>query len=173
MKKLLFLFSLLCILVSCTDTETTENTEDYSLIHVNDSLPTFSVETSDGTVYSDLSLRGSVAVIVFFNTGCSDCRQELPQIESFYEKYRNNPQVKLIAISREENAEDIAAYWNSAGFSFPYSAQTDRTVYSWFASQNIPRIYITDPEGRVRFLFSDTNMPDESVLSDAVKSCLP
>jgi thiol-disulfide isomerase/thioredoxin len=173
MKKLLFLFSLLCILVSCTDTETTENTEDYSLIHVNDSLPTFSVETSDGTVYSDLSLRGSVAVIVFFNTNCPDCRQELPVINDVYGIYRNNQQVNFIAISRAQNTEDVAAYWMKQNFQIPYSAQSDQTVYHLFAIQDIPRIYITDRTGRVRFVSSDADMPDETILSNTIRSYLP
>ena len=55
----------------------------------------------------------------------------------------------MVAISREEGAESVAAYWKEHALEIPWSAQTDRSVYSLFASSVIPRIYFCTAEGIV------------------------
>jgi hypothetical protein len=42
-----------------------------------------------------------------------------------------------------------------------------------FATQGIPRIYIADTSGKIRFVSSDTDMPDAATLVDAIKQYLP
>lgn len=168
-----FLMSMSTLFTSCTETEITQTGDDYSIVHLGDSLPSFSVTASDGSVYSNRSLRGTVSIIIFFNTFCSDCRQELPQVNQLYQIYQHTPLVRLIAVSREETASDISSYWATHGLVIPYSPQSDRSVYSLFASQGIPRIYITDRQGYVRFLSSDTKMPDTIELSSHIHNLLP
>ena len=56
----LFLYVLI-ILASCV----TENEPDNTGISVGDKLPHFSVTLDDGTIVSDASLKGKVAVIEF------------------------------------------------------------------------------------------------------------
>lgn len=173
-KKLWLLGMGFCLAVSCTHTETTDTTtaEEGSLIQVGGSLPAFSVTTDDGTVMSNVSLKGYVTVLVFFHTGCGDCQKELPQVDSLYRAFRENPKFRLLGISREETAQEVAAYWTSAGLIFPYAAQSDRTVYHLFAREGIPRIYISDTGGQVRFLSSDIDMPDVNTLSTVVNGLL-
>ncbi len=173
MKKLLFTIMSFVALVSCSESDVTHTSgEDYSVIHTGSSIPVFSVTASDGTVYTDQSLRGTVSVIVFFNTECNDCRKELPQINTAYKEFRYNKLVRFIAISRAQDADDVAVYWTKQGFDIPYSAQSDRSVYSMFATQGIPRIYIADTSGKIRFVSSDTDMPDAATLVNIIKQYL-
>ena len=172
-RKWLLFCLLLTLFGSCSDSEHVRSAGENSLIQVGDTLPAFSVTASDGSQYSNLSLKGYASVIVFFNTDCSDCRQELPQIEKAYKSFQDNPDVKWLAISREESSEAVSSYWATASLDLPYSAQQDRKVYNLFASQDIPRIYIADRHGRVHFISSDVGMPDENTLSEAVRACLP
>jgi peroxiredoxin len=174
MKNVLLIILSFIVCISCSESDVVHTSgEDYSVIHTGNSLPAFSVTASDGTVYTDRSLRGTVAVIVFFNTDCSDCRKELPQINTAYKALLNNKLVRFIAISRAQIAADVAAYWSKEELGIPYSAQSDRSVYSMFATQGIPRIYIADPSGNIRFVSSDTDMPDAATLIGAIKQYLP
>ncbi len=50
----------------------------------------------------------------------------------------------FVCISREEGEASVKAYWEENGFTMPYSAQTDRSVYNLFASSGIPRRYEAD-----------------------------
>ncbi len=114
-------------------------------------LPVFSVGLLDGTVVATDSLYGHPSVIVFFNTGCLDCRKELPVLQQLYEEFGRR--IRFLCISREEAAEKVAAYWCEHGLTLPVSAQADRAVYSLFACRTIPRIYISDAAGRVTKVF--------------------
>lgn len=62
----------------------------------------------------------------------------------------------------------MAAYWKEQGFTLPYSAQEDRTVYELFAQTGVPRIYIVDEEGIIRSLFTDQMLPEWEELVKAL-----
>ena len=108
MKKLInsVFFIALCscmAMVSCISDGDDSDTGSIELV-AGDKLPVFSVTMNDGRVVTHESLRGKVSFIVFFNTGCKDCRRELPVIQQIYE---HHPHMPLIAISRAEDAASV------------------------------------------------------------------
>lgn len=137
-----------------------------------DELPQFTVQLDNGTTVSTSSLRGKIAVIEFFNTGCRDCREGLPAINQLYEAYQENPKVVIFAISREENSESIEEFWKNNNFSLPYSPQPDRTVYNLFATTGIPRTYIADETGKIIAAFGDYDIPGFSDLNNKIEKLL-
>ena len=154
-------FVFLCALFSLTavtgcsmsdddDEETTER------VRVGDRIPLFTVSTvnSDGTegMFTTAQLTGET-VIVLFNTSCSDCQRDLPLLNDYYLQHRDDKGFQMVAISREEGAESVAAYWAANGLVMPYSAQPDRRIYSLFASSIIPRIYFCGANGIVTHVF--------------------
>lgn len=133
-------------------------------LSVGDSLPQFSVVMNDSEVITTNSLKGKIAVIVFFNTGCSDCRKELPVIQKLWEEYKDNPDVKIVPIAREESSTEILEYWKEHDLSLPFSSQENREVYNLFAPSVIPRIYVADAKGEIMAAYGDTDMPSLSDL---------
>lgn len=119
-------------------------------VKVGDRVPAFSVETvlADGSTatFSTARLTGET-VIVLFHTGCQDCQRELPRMNDYYLQHCGDKGFQMVAISREEGAESVAAYWKEQGLSIPYSAQTDRRIYNLFASSIIPRTYFCSADG--------------------------
>lgn len=168
-RKFIFtaLVTLACVFQGCINDK--EEPEGPSLA-VRDSLPAFSVVMNDGTVISNTSLRGKVAVIVFFNTGCPDCREELPVIEKLWLKYEDDENVAIVPIAREEGYDEILGYWRENNFTMPFSPQDNREVYSLFASSIIPRIYITDKQGVIIAGYGDTDMPSLQTLVKDIES---
>lgn len=82
MKKLInsVFFIALCscmAMVSCISDGDDSDTGSIELV-AGDKLPAFSVTMNDGRVVTHESLRGKVSFIVFFNTGCKDCRRNFP-----------------------------------------------------------------------------------------------
>lgn len=143
-----------------------------SSVGPGDSLPEFSVIMNDGETVSPGSLKGKVAVIVFFNTDCSDCRKELPVIQDLWEYYRENEAVKIVTISRQESEEEILKYWQENGLSLPFSPQESKDVYNLFAKSVIPRIYIANKQGIITDNFDDSDMPDLGKLKAAIDANL-
>ena len=50
----------------------------------------------------------------------------------------------------------------------PYSAQSDRKVYNLFAQTRIPRVYLIDKDGIIRYIFTDDPIPDYDVLNNSL-----
>ena len=121
---------------------------------MGDKLPDFEVVMSDGSVVSNESLKGNISLVMFFHTSCPDCQQALPRVQYIYNEYLQKG-VSFALIGRECGKAEIEAYWSENGLNMPYSAQNDRGVYNIFASSRIPRIYISDENGTVRYIFTD------------------
>lgn len=166
---LLFIFLGLCGTNSCVR----DNEPANSGISTGDALPDFSVLLNNGTVVSNLSLRGKVAVIEFFNTGCGDCRRNLPVIDRLWKAWQTEPDVEIFTIAREEDEQGITAYWEENDLSIPFSPQPDRNIYNLFATVGIPRIYIADKDGVVFAVYGPEDDPSFTELNDLINSLLP
>lgn len=141
-------------MAGCVVDEPGDDSDNTDLVGVGDRLPSFSVEIVDGTgryTFSSDALAGPT-VIVFFNTGCSDCQRELPVLNDYYLQHRSDPGFQMVAIAREETEESIQAFWQAHGLSIPYSPQSDRHVYNLFATVTIPRVYFCSPTGLVTWV---------------------
>lgn len=140
-------------------------------VKVGDILPEFEVVMSDGSLLTDDSLKGSVSILMFFHTSCPDCQQTLPRVQSIYDEYSVKG-VKIALISREESSDDISSYWTDNSLNMPYSAQDDRKVYNMFATSRIPRIYISDENGTIRYIFTDDPVASYDDLKSALESLI-
>ena len=140
------------LLTGCSSIEDDETKER---VVVGDRVPLFSVEmVKDGerSTFSTAQLTGET-VIVFFNTTCPDCQRDLPKLNQYYLKHKADEGFQMVAISREEGEEDVAAYWKDNGLQIPYSAQNDRSIYELFASSKVPRVYFVSALGIVTRVF--------------------
>ena len=140
------------LLTGCSSIEDDETKER---VAVGDRVPLFSVEmVKDGerSTFSTAQLTGET-VIVFFNTTCPDCQRDLPKLNQYYLKHKADEGFQMVAISRAEGEDAVAAYWKDNGLQIPYSAQNDRRIYELFASSIIPRIYFVSAKGIVTRVF--------------------
>ena len=144
MKRIIEILSILLIMVTAPGCINDEVEPVWSL-QTGDRLPDFEITLDDGSSVSTEMLKGRKSVIVFFSTGCGDCRRELPVVQDYYDECKKrDSDCFFVCISREEGEASVMAYWEENGFTMPYSAQTDRSVYNLFASSGIPRRYEAD-----------------------------
>ena len=136
---------------------------------VGDSLPAFQVTMNDGTTVRTTDLLGGVSVVVLFSVDCGDCRRELPEVQRLWDLGLGVP---IVLIARENTEEHIQAYWQQVQFTMSYSPQADRKVYSLFAASRIPRIYISDAQGVIRYSHTDEAMPTAEQLADEIRTLL-
>ncbi len=146
---------LLCFVATGCSSIVDDEEEQIEYVKVGDRLPLFTVNVTDGdrqTVFTSSQLTGET-VIVFFHTSCSDCQRELPVLNQYYLKHKNDAGFQMVAISREESQESIAKYWQEHGLQIPYSPQEDRNIYHLFANIYIPRIYCCTSQGIITKIF--------------------
>ena len=166
MKRILGVFVAFLSLLGCIN-EKIDGTD----LKVGDMIPGFNVVMNDGTAVSDQSLMGSVSFIMFFHTSCPDCQQTLPLVRDIYDTYAQKG-VRFALISRNEGSEEIESYWAEHSFNMPYSAQKDRKIYNKFASSRIPRVYICDKDGIIRYIFTDDPIPTYDDLMSSLESLI-
>lgn len=161
----LWLYFVAFILSGCVKEDIPDNVG----LTTGDVLPQFRLQLDNGEEISSATLTGKIVVIEFFNTACKDCQEGLPAINLLYEEYKDNTDIVIFAISREENSESINKYWIKNGFSIPFSAQKDRTIYNLFATSGIPRTFIADKNGKIVATFGDEDIPTFYELTRALE----
>ena len=125
---------------------------DTSIVKLLDTVPAFDFELSQGIRQNITDLKGKLVMVTFFATWCGPCRQELPHIQSdIYNKYKNNPKFVLLIFGREHTWDVVNKFKTENKFTMPFYPDPDRSVYSKFAKQFIPRNFLISPEGKVIF----------------------
>ena len=142
---------------------------------VGDQLPEFEVTMNDGSVVRTADLLGQPSVVVLFSVDCSDCRNELPEIQRLWNMNQADSlipgqRIPIVLIARKCMEEDIEPFWKFSEFTMPYSPQPDRRVYSLFAPRVIPRIYVSDAHGIIRHMYVDIGMPTAEIIAENIKT---
>jgi hypothetical protein len=177
-KHLLWLFALL-MMTACgacsSDNQAGDGNEviEADSLVVGDKLPEFKVTMSDGSMVRTADLLGKPSVVVLFSIDCMDCRHQLPQIQRLWDMNQKNSviqgqRIPIVLIARECTEEDIEPFWKFSEFTMPYSPQPNRRVYSLFAPRIIPRIYISDAQGIIRYMHVDIGMPTAETIVNEI-----
>ena len=166
MKRIIFILAAAVALYGCIKEEHVA-----ANLKVGDTLPDFRVEMSDARTVTDEILKETVSVVMFFHTSCPDCQQVLPEMQKIYDGYASKS-VQIVLISREESAETIETFWKEKGLKMPYSAQKNRMVYETFAQDRIPRVYICEKGGIIRYIFTDDPNPSYDDLKSALENVI-
>ncbi|MCD8186093.1 MAG: TlpA family protein disulfide reductase, partial [Rikenellaceae bacterium] len=117
-------------------------------IQTGDYLPAFTLSGKDGYTFSPEV--GTAYLITFFNPTCQDCRRELPKLETVWENLRGQEGFEMVNIVRDMTLDQLSeAAEGSRWLAMPVYPDPDREVYRLFATQTIPRIYLTDRSGTI------------------------
>ena len=166
MKRIVSLIIALSALTGCIKEKQTG-----ADLKTGDILPDFEVVMNDGTVMTDDILHNEVSVVMFFSTLCKDCQQVLPQMQRIYDEYISKG-IIFVLISRAQDKEEVSVYWKENNLTMPYSAQKDRTVYEKFARERIPRVYICEKGGIIRYVYTDNPNPSYDDLKSSLEAVI-
>ena len=166
MKGIIIAMAVLAVLSGCIKEKQTG-----ADLQVGSRLPDFEVVMSDGETVTDQILQESVSVVMFFHTSCPDCQQVLPQMQRVYDEYAPKG-VRIVLISREDTEERIESFWQEKGLKMPYSAPKDRKIYEKFAATRIPRVYVNEKGGIIRYVFTDDPNPSYDEICTALENVI-
>ena len=167
-RSLIFILCSLLCLPSCIRDDSPSGAEG---VRPGDRLPDFTVSLNDNTCGCFRPAWQGCCFSVF-SYGMSRLPEEFPVVQRLYDYYRDNSTVKIYCISREEPADEVAAYWQENGLTIPYSPQSGREVYNLFSERGIPRIYVSDKHLVVYSVYSDNPIAAFEQLKSDVEYCL-
>ena len=142
-------------------------------LKVGDIMPKFELKSS---VYGDIKpgdLKGKVVLVSLFATWCGPCQKELAEVQStLWPKYKDNKDFVMLVIGREHTDAELQKYNERKKFTFPLYPDPKREVFSLFAEQSIPRVYLFGKDGKL--IHSSIGYTEEEFqkLMDTLKSIL-
>jgi thiol-disulfide isomerase/thioredoxin len=109
----------------------------------------FELARLDGEVVNSADLEGKITVLHFWGTWCGPCVVEMPEYQEFDERYREDPEVRVLSISNDDTNEIIEDFLAKNDFDFTVlvdDGYTERAgVRAW------PTTWFVDRNGYVRF----------------------
>jgi peroxiredoxin len=109
----------------------------------------FTLDDVSGQRIKLSDLRGRPVVINFWATWCPPCRQELPALQSAYQRFRDQG-VVLLGVNLKENVETIQNFTTQFGLTYPLLLDRDGAVSERYQVRGIPTTVIVDADGVVR-----------------------
>lgn len=117
----------------------------------NSAAPDFTLRGADGRNVRLDELRGQVVLVNFWATWCGPCREEMPRLETLYEKYRKSGFV-LLGVNVDDDPRIALATAAKLNVSFPVLLDTDKKVSKLYDLNTMPSTIVIDRDGKMRFL---------------------
>jgi len=119
---------------------------------VDFAAPELTLTDLSGKTVSLNDYLGSVVLVNLWATWCPPCKEEMPALETFYEKHKADGFV-LIAIDQEETFETVQPFVAEFGLSFPVWLDEDYLAQRKFNTTSLPSSFVIDRTGRVRLMW--------------------
>lgn len=124
---------------------------------VNRPAPDFALPALGGGTVDLASYRGKVVLVNFWNTWCEPCKEETPALQTAYNDLSAQGLVVIgvnLANQEQKGAEDVQAFVDQYGLSYPIALDTDGAVSRAFRLYPLPTSYFVDPQGNIRYVIT-------------------
>lgn len=136
-------------------------------------MPAFSFTTLDGKRTSIEELKGKVVYVNFWATWCGPCLAEMPRMErEVWQKFKSSPDFFMVAIAREQTADEIVPFMKENRLTFPVAPDPEREVYRLFGNAGIPRSYVVGRDGRILYQSVGYDAGDFSKMKSVISKAL-
>jgi peroxiredoxin len=114
--------------------------------------PAFRFELKDlaGRTVRLRDFRGKVLVLSFWATWCGPCVGELDALKTAFANYGSDRGVAFAAVSIDNEKDVVPPFVEKRGYAFPILL-SDGSVEAPFATRSIPRLFVIDRKGLIRF----------------------
>jgi thiol-disulfide isomerase/thioredoxin len=100
-------------------------------------------------------LRGRVVLIEFWTFGCYNCRNTLPFIKGWHDRYRERG-LTVIGVhspefDEEREIEKVRSEVGSLGIHYPVVTDNDYATWKAYNVEAWPTMFLLDKQGRIRW----------------------
>jgi peroxiredoxin len=113
--------------------------------------PDFTLRTMTGPNLRLGEQRGRVVMVNFWATWCGPCREEMPQLNRLYERYKAAGFV-LLGVNVDDDSKKAADVAAKLGVTFPVLLDSDKVVSKLYDLNTMPSTVIIDRSGNVRYV---------------------
>lgn len=108
-----------------------------------------------GNIQTLEQYKGKTILLNFWATWCGPCRSEMPDLQSIYEDYGKNEKDLVVLgvaapnLGQEGSAEDISAFLEENGYTYPTIMDTDASLLYDYGISSFPTTFMIDKNGNV------------------------
>ena len=117
--------------------------------------PDFTLTDQYGETHTLSDYQGQTVFLNFWATWCGPCKMEMPDIQALYEAWDENAGDLVVlgvagpGIGQEGSAEDIAAFLEENGYTYPVVMDDTGALFYQYGISAYPTTFMIDTEGNV------------------------
>src|SRR5512142_904226 len=128
--------------------------------------------TRDGKKVALSKLKGKIVLVHFWATWCPPCVDEIPELDRFWQRYRNNPSIALYSVSVDDSWEAVDTFRRQHPFDLPlYRDPQSKTAHK-FGTTKFPETYIADRSGKVLYHLANAIDWDSAQVTDNIDALI-
>lgn len=111
----------------------------------------FTTKLLSGKIFHLANYRGDVVLLNVWATWCPPCREETPELESVYKKYRNKG-VEFLGISVDKQGKSVVVpFIKKYHVTYPITIDDGHIMKKYGPVMGYPTTYIIGPQGNLRY----------------------
>lgn len=111
--------------------------------------PVFELEQlNGGKTVSLADYRGKAVVLNFWASWCAPCKDEAPQLESAWQRWRNKD-VVVVGVDIQDFGTDAQRFVDRYGLTYPVLRDKERWTWGRYGLTGLPETWFVDRQGRL------------------------
>lgn len=111
--------------------------------------PDFTLQLFDGGTFRLSDQRGKVVVINFWASWCQPCKDEAPDLERTWRRYKDKG-VVFVGVNWSDTESKARAYLAEFNITYPNGPDLGRRIGQKYRIQGVPETFFVDRNGNVR-----------------------
>ena len=134
---------------------TVSQAQAISILEKGSIAPDFQLTTIDGKVTSLSDFRGQTVILNFWASWCPPCKEEMPELEQFYKKNKQN-NVTILSVnltSQDIGSQKLQQFVQNYSLTFPILLDQKGEAGKLYQILTIPTSFIISPTGKITDIF--------------------
>ena len=111
----------------------------------------FTLKTTSGETIRLSDYRGKKVILNFWATWCPPCKAEMPHMQAFHEKHKNDVEIIAVNLTSLDNGNDaLKKFIEDYRLTFTIPLDQEGTIGNRYKAYTIPTSYVIDEEGYIQ-----------------------